>query len=206
MADPLILTFAEIEFLLRSQPDATGSAREQLDLGHGDGTDIAAKAGVSSLLARGLCTLNGDDVEPSREIVAIVAGLSTPTIRTRALGWIDERMVVVHLFDGPSAKLALFPAAYGQFSVQPLDPEKTTADQLIRFIDSCLASDGESAVLVQFVRDGEKVSIAVATDEAGVWYVSDSEDSPDRGVPTTRDGAMARIVELLDSERAAGVR
>ena len=205
MPESLVLTSAEIEFLLRSRAPEM-PVRENLRLGLSDKADVSAKAGIASLLARGLCTLKGEDVEPSETILAVIAGLSTARTFTRAAGWVQERLGLTYLFDGPAVKLLLIPAAYGQFTVQPLDSEMSTADQMARFLDSCLAGVGESAVLIQFSTSTEKVSIAVAVDEAGVWYLSDSEDSPDRGLPSTRDAVIARIGELLDSGQAAGVR
>lgn len=41
------------------------------------------------------------------------------------------------------------------------------------------------------------VGIAVARDEAGGWFVSDSEGDPDSATPSSREDVLARIGELL---------
>jgi len=203
--DSLILTFAELDFLLRSRPEEqVGEVREQLHLMN-QASDVGA-SGLASLLARGLCVVESERVVPSAELVAVVAGLTTVRIRLRMTGWVSGELAFLHLFFGDVAKLALFPAPFGQFVVEPLDPATSWIDQVTRFLDACISSDAESVVAIQSVRNGEKVSIAVATDEAGAWYLSDSEESPDRGLPSTRDAVIVRIGELLDSGQAAGVR
>jgi hypothetical protein len=200
MDDALVLTYAEIEFLLRSQNSGQVDLRAQLELGPAGELDAAARAGVSSLLARGLCTLGGEsgtDVTPTPEVLAIVAGLTTATEATRALGWVGEQLVLLHLLYGPLARLVLVPAPYGRFTVMALDPELTVADQLSRFVDSCLTDGAESAVVIQSRTAQATVGIAVARDATGAWFVSDSEGNPDSATPSTRGDVLARIGELL---------
>jgi len=200
MDDALVLTYAELEFLLRSQDPGPVDVRAQLELGPAEELDAAARAGVASLLARGLCTLGGEsgtEVTPTPEVLAIVAGLTTATETTRALGWIDERLVLLHLLYGPMARLVLVPASYGQFTVMALDPELTVADQLSRFVDSCLTEAAESAVVIQSRTADATVGMAIARDGDGAWFVSDSENDPDSATPSSRDDVMARIGELL---------
>lgn len=200
MDDALVLTYAEIEFLLRSQDPGPVDVRGQLDLGPAEELDAAARAGVSSLLARGLCTLGGEsgaDVTPTPALLAIVAGLTTATETTRALGWIGDQPVLLHLLYGPLARLVLAPAPYGQFTVMALSPELTVADQLSRFVDSCLNEAMDSAVIIQSRTAHATVGIAVARDGEGGWFVSDSEGNSDSATPSTRDDVLARIGELL---------
>ena len=200
MDDALVLTYAELEFLLRSQEPGPVDVCGQLELGPAEELDAAARAGVSSLLARGLCTLGGEggsDVTPTPEVSAVIAGLTTATEATRALGWVQGRPVLVHLLYGPVARLVLMPAQYGQYTVMALDPELTVAEQLSRFVDSCLGEAAESAVVIQSRTAEATVGIAVARDGAGAWFVSDSVGDPDSAMPVTRDGVLARIGELL---------
>ncbi len=205
MNDSLVLTFAELGFLLRSQSPTLDLVR-LLDLGQDVGAEAVLRSGSASLLARGLCTVDGDEVVPTAELVAVTAGLSLAEQGVRALGEADGQTLLTYLFDGPGGRLAVVAGRYGQYGVRALDPDRTLAEQVARFVDSCLGGGAESAVVIQSVRGGDTVSIAVATDEAGVWHVSDSVGSPDRGVPSTRDAAVARIAELLGSGQAAGVR
>src|SRR2546421_11704155 len=162
MADPLVLTFAEIEFVLRARPDQAEAVRRHLRINPEAASDIVAAAGVASLLARGLCTMSGTDVVPTAPIVGVTAGLSTIRTHTEAVGWIGERPVVMHLFSGASIRLAVFPAAYGQFSVELLNPAEALVAPLTRFLDSCSTGEGEAAVVVRSaVGTDQYVSMAV---------------------------------------------
>lgn len=193
----LLLTFAEIEFLLRVREPALCDLRATLGIDQfGTGDDVA-RAGSASLVARGLCTFDGADLIPSAEVVVVIAGLSDAANTTRAVGWIAGGMTLVHLLTGPDVCLALFAASQGQFVVHVLDPSVTVADQVTRFVDSCLATPTKSAVVIQSRTAEETVGLAVARDDAGAWFLSDSEGQPDAATPTTRDDVVARIGELL---------
>jgi hypothetical protein len=197
MTESLFLTFAEIEFLLRAQRPVLGKLREALGLEAFGTDDAVARAGSASLLARGLCTYDGVNVVPSADIVGVIAGLSTADAATRAVGWIDGAMALVHLLTGPGIAIALFKAPQGQFAIRVLDPDVSVADQLSRFVDSCLTGAAESAVIIQSRTADVTVGIAVARDGEGAWFVSDSENDPDSATRSTRDGVVARIGELL---------
>jgi hypothetical protein len=82
----MILTFAEIEFLLRSQPAAGVPVRELLELGPEQEADAAARAGVSSLLARELCSVSGEQIEPTDELAAVTAGITGVRFATHRPG------------------------------------------------------------------------------------------------------------------------
>jgi hypothetical protein len=193
MSDHLVLTFAEIEFLLRAREPEHVDVREQLGLATGAAADQNAAAGLASLLARGLCTRTGDRVVPSDDLVGIAGALAVATRGTKSLGWQDGNPVLLNLFTGPALGVVLQPTAFGQYAVAPLDPEHGLTDQLVGFVDACLAGTRDSAVLV---RSGD-MRIAVATTAAGDWHISDSLTNPDQSHLSTRDGAVARIRELL---------
>lgn len=192
----LLLTFAEIEFLLRVRPVTLDGLRDTLGIEQfGTGDDVA-RAGSASLGVRGLLTADGEDLVPSPELVVVIAGLSEAVSAVRLVGSIDGRVTLVHLLAGPDVCLALF-ASQGQFAVRALDLEVTIADQVTRFVDSCLAEPAESAVVIESRTAGETVGIAIARDEDGAWFLSDSERDPDASAPATRDDVVARLGELL---------
>lgn len=201
MTEPLFLTFAEIEFLLRARRPVLGELRETLGLEAFGTDDAVARAGSASLLVRGLCAYDGENVVPSVDVVGVIAGLSTAEVATRAVGWIDGAMALVHLLTGPDIAIALFAVPQGRFAVRVLDPELTVAEQLSRFVDSCLAEAAASAVVIQSRTAGATVGIAVARDGEGAWFVSDSEGDPDSSTPSSRDDVMARIGELVAGAR-----
>lgn len=190
MSDHLVLTFAEIEFLLRVREPEHVDVRAELGLA-GDGTNAAA--GLASLLARGLCSQDGERVVPSDDLVGVIGALTTAARAIKALGWRDGLPVLLNLFTGPVVGIVLQPTGLGQYAVATLDPGHGLDDQLVGFLDACLTDGNESAVLV---RSGE-TRIAIATTAAGEWYVSDSYADPGASRKSTRDGAVARVRELM---------
>jgi hypothetical protein len=187
--NPLILTFAEIEFLLRGNPPRI-PVREQLRLREPD--DMIAAAGLASLLARGLCIREAEDVRPAKDLLPVIAAMS--------LGLVGDRETVVHLFLAAEAAVALSPAEFGQFTAELLDPAVPAAEQITRFVDACLPAGRESGVLVQ-APGADEVSLAVARDETGAWFLSDSVNSPDRSEPSSHAAVVERIATLFSSGR-----
>jgi hypothetical protein len=198
---PLILTFAEIEFLLRSNPPRI-PVREQLRLREAD--DVIAAAGLASLLARDLCCREGEDVRPAKEVQSVIAAMSLANKGIRALGQVGDRETIVHLFIAAEAAVALSPAEFGQFTVELLDPAVPAAEQITRFMDACLPDGRESGVLVQ-APGADEVSLAVARDESGAWFLSDSVNSPDRSEPSSHAAVAERIATLFRSGRPESI-
>jgi hypothetical protein len=204
MPEPLVLTFAEIAFLLRAEPDRAAGVRDRLKLAPDAGSDSVAAAGVASLLARGLCQRDGSRVIPGERAVAVTAGLSLARTHTEVAAWATDRASLLHVFSGGPVPLAVVPAAFGQFGVETLDPASSLGATVLRFLDACFPT-GEAAIAVRSTTAGVTagsaagvtVEIAVARDAGGVWYSSDSADSPDRGRPSTRDGVRDRLAQLL---------
>lgn len=195
-----MLTFAELEFMLRvAQPARAAVIRQHLKLPSPESSEVVAAAGLASLLTRGLCMLEGTESVPTPAVVGVTAALSTSHTYTEGLGWIGDQMVLMHVFSGASVRLALFPAIYGQFSAEFLDPTEPLAGPLTRFLDRCLTGESASAVLIKSTTGEDEVTIAVATDDSGVWYVSDSASNPERGAPASRDVAAQRLVEILSA-------
>lgn len=200
MEQPLVLTFAEIEFLLRVRTPHMPTIREDLGLAPPD--DTTAAAGLASLLARGMCEPGGEGVVPSKELVVIMQGLATADRVTRVLGVTAGSTQLGAVLTGPDVHIGLTAAGFGQHVVQPIDLAVTAADQVRHVLDGVLGD--ESAVLVQSRSARGQISIAVAVDEDGSWYLSDSEGDPGRSTPVSREEACERIAELLSDE--VGVR
>jgi hypothetical protein len=212
VTDAFILTFAEIEFLLSSRPQRAGAVRADLRITESDRGPAVLRAGLASLLARGLCAENAETVTPGREVTAVVAALSTAGRHLVAAGWRGERPEVMHLYSGAAARLALFPNQRGRYTAEFLDPAEPLSAPLLRFVDafSAYATDGrESALVIKAepvadadgVAGGAELSVAVSIDASGTWYVSDSVRSAERGVPTSRDQVARRLAELMDESR-----
>jgi hypothetical protein len=142
-----------------------------------------------------MCEPSGAGVTPSRELAVVVAGLATADRVTRVAGLDGGSTRLGAVLTGPNVHIGLTVAGFGQYVVQPIDQAVSAADQANHLLDSALG--GESAVLVQSRTARGRVSIAVAVDGEGAWYLSDSEGDPDRGTPVSEDQARAPVTELL---------
>ncbi|MEV4509208.1 hypothetical protein AB0K00_09660 [Dactylosporangium sp. NPDC049525] len=201
MAESTLITFAELEFLLRAAAGTNQASidavRTRLDLQPEAASDIVTAAGVASLLTRGLCTERGGDVIPGDQVLGIVAALATWHTMSEAAGWIEGQPAVVHLFSGPTARLVVSPGKLGIYSVEVVDPAESLAAPLTRFLDLCTAGQGEAAAVFRSSKDNEpEVGLAAARNADGDWLLSDTVDSPDEGRPSSRDAVTARLVAL----------
>src|SRR2546423_9369368 len=123
MPEQLVLTFAEIEFLLRASSDQAEAVRQHLRINPEAATDIVVAAGVAALLARGLCTMSGPEVVPTAPIVAVTAGVAASALHTEAGWWVRRRPGGVDLFSRGSRPPGRFPPALRQISAgRPCTP------------------------------------------------------------------------------------
>ncbi|MDQ2587285.1 hypothetical protein CKY47_25530 [Saccharothrix yanglingensis] len=190
-----MLTFAEIGFLLRARPPSLASLAGELRLPEAD--PATAAAGLASLAARGLCEPVDGELVPAASVQAVHAALCGADRVTRMLGWEGGRPVLAHLVTGPHLDVGLFPVGLGRFSVSPLDRATPLGDQAARFLDRHLAGARGSAVLVRTTTARRTASLAVAVDEHGAWFLSDSLTGDARTDPSSRDLAVARLAELV---------
>ena len=214
MPQPLNLTFAELEFvLLACPPEASTAVREQLrfsptgsggavtdDAGHSD----AAAAGLASLLARGLCEVNGGvasapaDVVPGPEITALTAALLSARSYTAAAGWRGEQADRMYVFDSPSVRVAMFPSKYGLYDVRLLDPAEPLSALLGRYLDAHLVPGELSAFVAKSTAAAVSVAATAAVDASGTWSSCDSLDRPDAAARASRKAFHARLVDVFD--------
>jgi hypothetical protein len=198
---PVTLTFAELEFVLRSAGERgvdVDGVRRRLNFQPGVSTGIVVAAGIASLIARDLCRLDGTRVAPGEFVQCAIAALATRHTSTEAAGWMDERPVVVHLFSGVTGRLAVYPGSYGLFTVELIDPAEPLCAPVLRFLDLCTPTGGAATVLVR-TQAGEaaEAGVAVARSAAGAWFLSDSLERPDPGRPLDRAAVVARLQNLL---------
>jgi len=214
MADHLTtLTFAELEYILRSAAVSTAvsaadldAVRRRLNFQPGVSTDMVVAAGIASLVARGLCGLDGQRVVPGALVRSVIGALSAAHSGTEAAGWMADRPVVVHLFSSPAARLAVCPGAYGLFEVELIDPREPLSAPVIRFVDLCTADPGAATVLVRSQAAGgaAEVGVVVARSSAGAWFVSDVADSAhdagadtEAAMPVGRAAVVSRLLDLF---------
>ncbi|MER7278869.1 hypothetical protein ABT369_30970 [Dactylosporangium sp. NPDC000244] len=198
---PVTLTFAELEFVLRSAAERgveVDDVRRRLNFQPGVSTGIVVASGVASLVARDLCRLDDSGVRPGEFVQGAIAALATRHTSTEAAGWLDERPVVVHLFSGVTGRLAVYPGSYGLFSVELIDATEPLSAPVIRFLDLCTSGDGAATVLIRTQAGAaDESGVAVARSAAGAWFMSDSLERPDPGRPLARAAVVARLLSLL---------
>jgi hypothetical protein len=196
MADTLILTFAEMAFLLQPHPGRAVTVLQRLGVKPEARTEAVAAAGAASLLARGLCRLVDGALVPGDDILAVPACVASLHDHTEVVSWTAERPVLMHLLSSPAVRLAIFPAAYGLMTVEAIDAAEPLADPVVRLMERCATADSAAVAVRTSGRDRD-VSAAVARNADGSWVVSDSEDDPAAGRPVTRQAALARLSDLL---------
>ncbi len=209
MADTILFTFAELEFVLRSVAAGNPAApavdvvRRRLALPDGSGTDVVTASGVASLLARGLCREEDGRVVPGDLVLGAVAALSTRHTVTEAAGWIGQRPTVVHVFSGTAARLILSPGSFGLFTLEVAAPTEPLSGPLLRFFDLCTGGDGEAAVIVRSStagdpdRDQQRLGVAAGRAADGTWYLSDAREQPDTSRVVPRQAVVDRLIELF---------
>jgi hypothetical protein len=202
MADTLLVSFAEIEFLVRAQPERAGSIRRALGVRPEAGSDVVAAAGLAGLLARGLCTEADGVVMPATPLLALAAALLEDRGHVELVGWSGPRPVALHLFGGPAARVALSQGGYGLFSAELLRADEPLAATVMRVVDAFAEGGGEAAVAVRWSTQDGELDVAIAREGSGDWYLSDTLLSPERGVPSTRDGVAERLEQLLTARPA----
>ena len=213
MTDPLVLTFAEIEFLLSACPQRADAVRAQLRTVEADQGLAMARAGLASLLARGLCesatqsVVTEESVTPRPEVTAVIAAFATARRHLAAAGWHGDRPEVMYLYDGDAMRLALFPVPFGRYAVEFLSPEEPVSAPLMRFVDAFAAFSrgGQASALVIKAR-GVEDARPDADPDAAAGTPAEAAEAPAGGVPQT---SMAMSVDaddawvFSDSQRSA---
>jgi hypothetical protein len=203
VSDELVITFAEIEFLLRSREPKL-DVRKLLRIKPEAAGDVIAAAGLASLLARGMCVEADGKIKIDRQVAAIAAVLVVADIAVDALGWIGEDMVLLHVFSCPVGQFSFRPVGHGRFLVEALKPDQPLSTGLVKLMELCLAGDGESAVLLKMVTTtSEPISVAVARGVNGEWHLSDSASNAMSSREVTPEAARARVVEVFGGDAAA---
>jgi hypothetical protein len=200
MADPLVLTFAEIAFLLQPYPEHATTFWRRVGFKPEIHSEVTAAAGAASLLARGLCRLVDGKLVPGEEIVAVSACLAHVERHAEAVSWTADRPIVMHVMSAPAVCLAIFPGAFGLMTVEQLEPTDRLIDPVVRLLDQC-ATEESAAVAVRAAIEDREVRVAVARTADGRWVISDSEVDTSTSTPTSRSAALTRLGELLGPRR-----
>lgn len=212
MTASLTLAFAELEFVLALRPRRGTALRGNLRLENVDDetAPVLARAGMASLLARGLCeAVAADDGADQAtlpdfrfggELSLLLNALSDDDgTTTMAAAWRGDVGSVVHVVDGRAVRVALFPERFGQYKVEVLDVAEPVSALLERFLARHLAGGIPSALVAASAHGDRSAVIALSVDAAGQWSASDSVESPDHAVPVSRERALERLAVLFGS-------
>lgn len=217
MTEPLTLTFAELELVLALRPERSAVLRGTLEEStlDPDTTAWLIRAGLASLLARGLCeTVDADassasatlpDLRFGGEVGALLTALSQEYATTTAAAWGGTLGSVVHIVDSADVRVGLFPRRFGRYALELLDAQEPLSALLYRFLSRHIAEGSRSMLIATAAGDGGGlVSAVISVDESGHWFASDTFESPDHAVPVGRERALERIAELFDGRRGPG--
>jgi hypothetical protein len=195
--EELLLTRAEIDFLLRAHPCDGVQVRTELALGSEDDTQEQARAGLSSLIVRGLCVHDGKNVVPTEQLVGVVACLTTAQSASSVLVQDREHVILVHAFAGPISGVLLVAREFGVYVVRMFESGTSIVDQVVSVLDQHLTDSPGMSALVRGTSRRGLVSASINVDSARNWYLADSCDAPDRSARTTRAEATLRVRELV---------
>jgi hypothetical protein len=201
--EELMLTRAEVDFLLRAHPCDGVPVRTELAFGDEDDTKEQARAGLSSLIVRGLCVHDGKNVVPNEQLVSVVACLTTAKSACSVLVQDGEHVVLVHAFAGPVSGVLLVVREFGVYVIRMFEPGTSIVDQVVTVLDKHLTDTPGISALVRSTSDQGLVSASINVDAARNWFLANSHDAPDRSVRTTRAEATLRVRELV-GQVAAG--
>jgi hypothetical protein len=169
MAERIILTAAELSWLLAlyDRPEAE-AARVRLKLDTDD-TEPVRFAGLSSLAARGVLGVVDSRVRVSPEVAAVVDGL------VHARCWVTIGLVAAdladgaHLCAGASERFLISPRAFRCFEIIGLDPAGDLRDPIVEIAASFLRRNAPAtaALEIEHVGDGGSAQERVPAGEAG---------------------------------------
>jgi hypothetical protein len=220
MDDSLILTFAELVFLVQPRSDAP-TIVDRLGIKPDAVNDVISAAGLASLVARGLMTETDGSWTLTDRLTLVTAALSQGQTMTEMVTWTADRPVLVHVMSAPGVRVWLMPAAHGVFGVSPLDPAEPLTRIALRLFDR-FAPGPQAALAIRSAPIGgaatgmtattagrsgdedrprwtDEVVAAVARDADGGWHLSDSLSTPEQSEPSTRAGVVERLTRLFDA-------
>jgi len=170
MAERIILTAAELSWLLAlyDRPEADAArARLKLDT---DDTEPVRFAGLSSLAARGLLGVVDGQVRVSPEVAAVLDGL----VRVRwwvTIGLVGEDLADgAHLCASATQRFLISPRAFRCFEIIGLDPTGDLRDPIVEIAASFLRRNAPATAALEIERVGDDGSARerVPAGEAGL--------------------------------------
>ncbi|WP_026819317.1 hypothetical protein [Arthrobacter castelli] len=200
---PLGLGIAELSYLLSRFDSA--SARKSVEMLHVNEdylSPLVTAVGASSLLARGLLHVNGDEVEPT-EALSLVNYIMAASTRWIELGFVGEDDVDGGLLlQAPEASMFLQPLALGAWQVLVKDRSTSDMRTLRSLVDAHFESNPHGAVHFGSTTFESVQTLSVRCED-GQWRVGlgaggerrDTAGGPD----ITSEELDRKLVELLSN-------
>ncbi len=174
--DRLALAGAEIAFLLASvDEDRRRRAWTRLQLPEEARTDAAIRAGLSSLVARGLVTGSGTEITLSPPVAAVLNGLTEATVWRELAVFTSAAVDLAQLYVHDRGAFLLSPRAYTTFDVRGLRAGVDPAELLVSLARGFLTGDAPALVAC---RDGAGTELAVAASGDGTYSFSGGSGAP----------------------------
>lgn len=167
------LGVAEIAYLLSlGAGPAAEKSRSVLTVGTEMTTPVMLAAGASSLLARGLVRVEGDDVIPNGGAEYVAFALAA-AYRWTEIGLQNERKPEFALyFQAPEVSVLLQPAALGSWFAVIKDSSATDAEMLRQVIDQGTTGLGLAAVFFGSSTLSRETNYFVRRGDDGDWDVA----------------------------------
>jgi hypothetical protein len=199
--EPAVLGFgvAEIAYLLSlGTGPAAEKSRTVLTVGPEMSTPVLLAAGASSLLARGLVRVEGDDVLPNAGAEYVAFALAA-SYRWTEIGLQNERKPEFALyFQAPEVSVLLQPAALGSWFAVIKDPEAGDVDMLRQVVDRGVSGPGLAAVFFGSSTLTDEVNYFVRRNDDDSWDVAHvAPDGEQHRKPSVGEAVLRADLEDL---------
>lgn len=170
-ADRLMVTFAELFAVLAQAGQEESTAMNTVCRDFVRFPDVLVPAGLASLVARDLVTINGDSVDVDPRLAVAGSVLASPrTSAEVAMEWAEAATLTL-AWETEVALAVLKPRAFGTFELQLIPPVPSVADFIGALAEFIAGDAGARALRARL--DGDDASvIEVGRTDAGGWSVT----------------------------------
>lgn len=202
-ADPLLLTFAELEYLL-AESATWPQTRRVLALSEPESLLDVQAAGLASLLARHLASAEGTDARLSPDTAIAAALVDAQRVWVEFLQSNDRgRIAGCFGVDDEGRCIVLSVAAPGVFEIAPLVPDPDPGHSFAAIAAALLETPGTLLALTR--PDGtDQDAVAIHVDLSGAWSWRNptKDEAP---TPTDPQTAISQTAALVHRAIGAGV-
>lgn len=162
---------AEVAFMLAHSNPAGSVAASALNVDLTEASPDIVAVGASSLFARGLITIDRDELSIV-EAAEVAAYVISETQTSASIGLLDSNRESVDAFvmlSAPLATLVFQPRALGSWVTFAKDPDLTDAEALWAIIESFAGDHPEGTAFVSRVAGGDEETLFMQSQSNGLW-------------------------------------